>query len=51
MARPKIMKDAIRTLVQLDRKDYDKLKAILAKEGKSVAQMFREVVAVKLKQN
>ena len=50
MARPRLMKDSVRTLVQLERKDYTKLKAILNKEGKSIAQMFREAVAVKLTQ-
>jgi hypothetical protein len=48
MARPKIMEDSVRILVQLERKDHDKLKAILQKEGTSVAKMFREAVAVKL---
>ena len=48
MARPKIMNKMKRTIVQLDEKDYKKLRVILNKEGKSIAQMFREAVAVKL---
>jgi hypothetical protein len=50
MARPKIMNKMKRTIVQLDEKDYKKLRVILNKEGKSIAQMFREAVAVKLTQ-
>jgi hypothetical protein len=46
--RPKIMKNMVRTLVQLDAKDYKELKKVL---DTSVAQFFRDAVAVKLNEN
>lgn len=46
--RPKIMKKCVRTLVQLDAKDYKELKKVL---DISVAQFFRDAVAVKLNEN
>jgi len=46
--RPKIMKNMVRTLVQLDAKDYKELKKVL---DVSIAQFFRDAVAVKLNEN
>ena len=48
VGRPKIMKNMVRTLVQLDARDYKELKKVL---DVSVAQFFRDAVAVKLNEN
>jgi hypothetical protein len=45
VGRPKIMKNSVRTLVQLDAKDFKELKKIL---DVSVAQFFRDAVKEKL---
>ena len=42
------MKNMVRTLVQLDARDYKELKKVL---DTSVAQFFRDAVAVKLNEN
>ena len=39
--RPRIMKDTVRIIIQLDASDYDKIKKAVANK-KSVAQFFRE---------
>lgn len=49
VGRPRIMKNSIRTLVQLDAKDYKELRKVLG--DVSVAQFFRDMVAVKLNEN
>lgn len=51
MARPKIMNKMKRTIVQLDEKDYKKLVKVLKQENVSVAQFFRNSVAVKFNEN
>jgi hypothetical protein len=48
VGRPKIMNNSVRTLVQLDAKDYKELKKVL---DTSVAQFFRDAVTVKLNEN
>jgi len=51
MARPKIMQKMRRTIVQLDEKDFKKLIKVLKQENVSIAQFFRNAVAVKFNEN
>jgi len=51
MARPKIMNKMRRTIVQLDEKDFKKLIKVLKQENVSIAQFFRNAVAVKFNEN
>lgn len=51
MARPKIMNKMRRTIVQLDEKDFKKLIKVLKQENISIAQFFRNAVAVKFNEN
>lgn len=51
MARPKIMNKMRRTIVQLDEKDFKKLTKVLKQENISIAQFFRNAVAVKFNEN
>ena len=51
MARPKIMQKMRRTIVQLDEKDYKKLIKVLKEEQISMAQFFRNAVAIKFNEN
>ena len=51
MARPKIMHKMRRTIVQLDEKDFKKLIKVLKQENISIAQFFRNAVAVKFNEN
>jgi hypothetical protein len=51
MARPKIMNKMRRTIVQLDEKDYKKLVKVLKEEKMSMAQFFRNAVAVKFNEH
>ena len=51
MARPKIMNKMRRTIVQLDEKDFKKLTKVLKQENISIAQFFRNAVAVKFNED
>ena len=47
--RPRIMKDTVRVIIQLDASDYDKIKKVVANK-KSIAQFFREAATLVLAQ-
>jgi len=45
--RPKLMKNCVRVIIQLEASEYAKIKKAI-KEDKSVAQFFRESAAMML---